>query len=160
MKKRIFIVAALAALVLSGTAFAIVRHKRLERLNRPFADRLVGHLTRELSLTDAQQTQVKAILEAERSKAGPLMAEAAKNRQTLHDATANGKFDEAQVRTLAGQQAQTLTGLIVEKERVKARIYNEVLTTDQRTKADQLLQRIHNHFHARMREEASVPVVP
>ena len=92
----------------------------------------------------------------------PLMAQAAKNRQQLHEATANGKFDEAQVRTIAAQQAQTMSELIVAKERVKAKIYNEVLTPEQRSKADQMLQRIQSHDRIGMREEfsATVPVVP
>jgi len=38
-------------------------------------------------LTDAQQTQVKALLQAERSKVAPLLAEAASNRQQLHEST-------------------------------------------------------------------------
>ena len=101
-------------------------------------------------------------LEAERSRMAPLLAEAAKNREQLHESTASGKFDEARVRSLAAQQAQTMTEMIVEKERVKARIYNEVLTAEQRTRADQLLQRMHGRFHGRFyeRSEAIVPFAP
>lgn len=159
MKKLILITAALAGFVLGGTIYAVVKH---ERASRPFVDRIVGHLTRELALTDAQQTQVKAILEAERPKLAPLMAEVGQNRRQLHESTASGKFDEAQVRSIAAKQAQALTELIVEKERVKARIYNDVLTADQRTKADQLRERIESHFRERFRDqtEATIPVVP
>jgi Spy/CpxP family protein refolding chaperone len=161
MKKRILIVAGLVALVLTGSVYAIVRHERGNR-HRPFADRIVGHLTRQLDLTDAQQAKTKSILEAERQSVSPLFAQAAKNRQHLRDATAKGKFDEAQVHALAAQQAQTMTDLIVAKERVKARIYNEVLTPEQRTKADKLLPRMEGRFRNRMREggDATVPVVP
>src|ERR1700730_9979135 len=133
MKKRYLIMISLATMVLGTTVFAVVRHGRA---NRPIIDRIVSRITRQLDLTDDQQTQVKSILEAERSKVAPLLAEAAKNRQQLHESTASGKFDEAQVRSLATRQAQTMTEMIVEKERVKTRIYNEVLTAEQRTKAD------------------------
>jgi Spy/CpxP family protein refolding chaperone len=148
MKKRILIIVAVAAMLVTGTVYAAVRHAR----NRPIVDRIVSRISRQLDLTDAQQTQVKSILEAERSKVAPLMAEAAKNRQQLHQSTASGKFDEAQVRSLAAQQAQTMTELIVEKERVKARIYNEVLAPEQRTKAEKMLERMHSHFREGMRE--------
>jgi len=38
-----------------------------------------------------------------------------------------------------------MTELLVEKERVKSKIYNEVLTAEQKTKADQILERMHSH---------------
>jgi Spy/CpxP family protein refolding chaperone len=158
MKKRILIIAGLVAVLVTGTAYAVVRRER----NRPFVDRIVNHLSRQLDLTDAQQTQVKTILEAEKVKVAPLLAEAGKNRQQLHESTASGKFDEAQVRTIAAQQAATMTELIVEKERVKAKIYNEVLTPEQRTKADTLLQRMQSHFRGRMHQgfDANAPARP
>ena len=160
MKRRILIIAGLVALVLTGSVYA-VRHARANR-NLSFAERIVGRIARRLDLTDAQQTRVKAILEAERQNVAPLFAQAAKNRQQLHEATANGKFDEAQVRAIAAQQAQTMTELIVAKERVKSKIYNEVLTPEQRTKADQLMQRMEGHFRDRMHDgpSATVPLAP
>lgn len=159
MKKRYLIMISLATLILGTTVSAVVRHKRV---NRPIIDRLVGRMTRHLDLTGAQQTQVRAILEAERSRVAPLLAEAARNRQQLHESTATGNFDEAEVRALAARQAQTMTEVIVEKERVKARIYNEVLTASQRPRADHFLQRMHARFHWRFNENAEVivPVVP
>jgi Spy/CpxP family protein refolding chaperone len=161
MRKRIIIGAGVVALFLAGSAFAIVRHEQSLR-NRPLADRIVAHLTRRLNLTDAQQSQVKAILEAERQTVAPLLADAARNRQQLNEATAQGKFEEAQVREIATRQAQTMTELMVAREKVKARIYNEVLTPEQRTKADQLLQERRNRFGKRFHDRATavVPVVP
>ena len=159
MKKRYLIMISLATMVLGTTVYSVVRH---ERTNRPIIDRIVSRITRHLDLSDAQQAQVKSILEAERSKVAPLLADAVKNRQLLHESTTSGKFDEAQVRSLAAQQAQTMTEMIVEKERVKARIYNEVLTAEQRTKADQLLERMHERFQGGFHKsvDSIVPVVP
>ena len=159
MKRRYLIIVSLAALVIGCTVSAAVRHKRA---HRPFIDRMFIGLTRQLDLSDAQQTQVKSILDAESTRVKQLFAAAEKNRQQLHESTAGGKFDEAQVRSLATQQAQTVTEMIVEKERVKARIYNEVLTAEQRARADQILERMHARFHHRFHEgaEAMVPVVP
>ena len=159
MKKRYLIMISLATMLLGSTVSAVVRHGRT---HRPIIDRIVSRMTRHLDLNDAQQTQVKSILEAERSKVTPLLAEAASNRQQLHESTAGGRFDEAQVRSLAAQQAQTMSEIIVEKERVKARIYTEVLTAEQRTRADQLLERLDARFHNRFHggPEAIVPIAP
>jgi Spy/CpxP family protein refolding chaperone len=138
MKKRFLAMIGLATMILGSTVSAVVRH---ERANRPFVDRMVFRMTRHLDLTDAQQSQVRSILEAEHSRIAALLTAAAMDRQQLQESTANGKFDEAQVRSLAARQAQQLTEMIVEKERVKAKVYNEVLTAEQRSKADQLQQR-------------------
>jgi Spy/CpxP family protein refolding chaperone len=147
MKRRNLILMSVVAVVLTGSAYAAIRH---ERSNRPIIDRIVGRLTKQLDLTAAQQTQVRSILETERPKVSPLLADVAKNRQQLHDSTAGGKFDEAQVRLIAAQQAQTMTELMVEKERVKSKIYNEVLTAEQRTKADQMIERMKERFRNRI----------
>jgi Spy/CpxP family protein refolding chaperone len=159
MKRRYLIMIGLATLVVGCTVSAAVRHNRA---HRPMIDRLVSRVTRQLDLTDAQQAQVKSILEAERSKVAPLFAAAEENRRQLHESTASGKFDEAQVRSLAAQQAQAMTEMIVEKERVKVRIYNEVLTAEQRAKADQLRERMPGRFHSRFHDgaEGLMPFVP
>ncbi len=160
MKRRILIIAGLVALVLTGSVYA-VRHARGNR-NLSFTERIAARIARRLDLTDAQQAKVKSILEAERQNVSPLFAQAAKNRQQLHEATANGKFDEAQVRTIAAQQGQTMTELIVARERVKSKIYNDVLTPEQRTKADELMQRMEGHFRDRMHDggSATIPLAP
>jgi Spy/CpxP family protein refolding chaperone len=55
----------------------------------------------------------------------------------------NGTFDEAKARAVADEQAATISSLLVERQRMITKIYNEVLTPDQCTKADQLRERIH-----------------
>lgn len=97
----------------------------------------IEHLSRALALTDAQTAELKPFLDAERATVEALRKRLDEAHKQIETATANGQFDETQVRTLAGQQAQTMTDLIVEQERVKAKIYN-VLTADQRAKAAQL----------------------
>ncbi len=146
MKKRILIGLGIAALVVGGTVYAA---NRQGAFHGRFGQRLMAHIARRLDLTDAQQAQIKSIIQDERQKAAPLLVQAASNRAKLREATTGGKFDEAQVRPLANQQAQTLAELIVTRERVKSRIYTEVLTPEQRTKADQLLEDMHKHFTER-----------
>jgi len=57
---------------------------------------------------------------------------------------ANGSFDEVKTRAVADQQAATLSQLLVERQRVISKIYNDVLTPEQRMKADELRQHMHH----------------
>jgi Spy/CpxP family protein refolding chaperone len=97
----------------------------------------IEHLSRALSLTEAQTAELKPFLDTEHATIDALRKKLDDAHKQLETATANGQFEESQVRTLASQQAQTMTDLIVEQERVKAKIYN-VLTPDQRAKAEQM----------------------
>jgi Spy/CpxP family protein refolding chaperone len=103
------------------------------------------HLARELNLSDEQNAQVKAVFDAEHATVEGLMKKLGDLREQLRAATANGQFDEAQVRTLANQQGQTQADLIVEHERTKAKIYG-VLTAEQRSKLEQLHERMKPPF--------------
>ena len=103
------------------------------------------HLARELNLSDEQNAQVKAVFDAEHATVEGLMKKLDDLREQLRAATANGQFDEAQVRTLANQQGQTQADLIVEHERTKAKIYG-VLTAEQRSKLEQLHERMKPPF--------------
>ena len=104
---------------------------------------MLRRMTRELNLTDAQQTQIKSILEAEKAKIQPLRQQLRQNEQT-ENAAISGTFDETKARAFAGKQAQILSDLTVERERMKSEIY-AVLTPDQRAKAQQLMQARHEH---------------
>ncbi len=103
------------------------------------------HLAHELNLSDEQNTQVKAVFDAEHATVEGLMKKLDDLREQLRAATANGQFDEAQVRTLANQQGQTQADLIVEHERTKAKIYS-LLTAEQRSKLEQLHERMKPPF--------------
>ena len=103
------------------------------------------HLARELNLSDEQNAQVKAVFDAEHSTVEGLMKKLDDLREQIRAATANGRFDEAQVRTLANQQGQTQADLIVEHERTKAKIYG-ILTAEQRSKLEQLHERMKPPF--------------
>lgn len=109
--------------------------------------RLLQRLGRYLELTEAQKAQIKTILETERPKVQPLVMQAVASHKAITGATADGQFNEAQVRLLAAQQGQNVAALIVEKERVKTQLY-QVLTPAQREKLDALRER----FETRIRE--------
>jgi Spy/CpxP family protein refolding chaperone len=103
-------------------------------------ERILAHLANEIDLTEPQQLRLRTILSTERQTFEPLMKQLTQAQRQMREATADGKFDEAQVRAIASGQAQTMAELIVLKERVRARIYNEVLTPDQRIQAALLRQ--------------------
>lgn len=135
MKRSFFIVVAIVMAVAAGLAVSALAQGR----GRFGPDgRMLRHMTRKLNLTEAQQSQIKGILQTERGKIQPLTQQLRQN-QKAEDAAVNGTFDEAQARTFAGKQTQIMADLIVEKQRMKSEIY-AVLTPDQRTKALQLMQ--------------------
>ncbi len=98
-----------------------------------FGPQSLGFYTDYLDLTDAQQAQMKDILTKEKPNFQPLMRQLRQNRLQLQQLEQSGSFDEAKVRALAGQQSQTMTELIVQKERVKSEMM-AVLTQDQKDK--------------------------
>lgn len=152
MKKRIVIAASIVTLVVAGCIYAAAgTHNAMgssafdgqqgpgERVGERHG-RILEHIAAELKLTDAQKEQIKGIIWAERPTVQPLVQNLMQDVQSMRKITADGQFDEAQVRALAAQQGQTITELIVEKERVQSKIF-AVLTPEQRTKAQEMLDR-------------------
>ncbi len=129
-------------LVLSVAAGGICAVAQTQQPETPNVDQLLAPLANEIDLTEPQQLRIRTILSTERRTLEPLIKQLTQAQRQMREATANGKFDEAQVRAIAADQAQTMTELIVLKERVRARIYNEVLTPEQRIQAARMLQRI------------------
>jgi protein CpxP len=145
-KKSIILAAILMALAagLATTAFAQHRGMGFGRNN----GWMLKHMVKQLNLTEAQQTQVKSILADEKTKIKPMMQQLRQNQQA-EDANVNGSFDENQARAFANKQAQLMTDLIVEKERMRSQVY-AVLTPEQRQKALQLMQERQQHRQERM----------
>ena len=145
-KKSIILAAILMALAagLATTAYAQHRGMGFGRNN----GWMLKHMTKQLNLTEAQQTQIKGILADEKTRIKPMMQQLRQNQQA-EDANVNGSFDENQARTFANKQAQLMTDLIVEKERMRSQVY-AVLTPEQRQKALQLMQERQQHRQERM----------
>ncbi len=129
---------AVAVLVLAvGATVALAAHERNEWQKDPVGH-MVRHMAHRLDLTDAQQTQVRQIIEAERPNFQPLVQQMLAGRQQMMAAEKDG-FDEAKVRAVANQQAQNIAAMIVIKERVQNKVY-QILTPEQRIKFDQMRQ--------------------
>ena len=142
MRNRILVIAGIAALVIGATIFALAQgHPGMgERMRGGGPQDMVEHISRELNLTDAQKDQVKTILEAQRATEEERHAKLEDIRKQIDAATANGQFDEAQVRPLASQQAQLMADEMVDHLRMHSKIYG-LLTAEQRTKADQMIKK-------------------
>jgi protein CpxP len=94
---------------------------------------MLGLYADYLDLTDAQRTQMKDIMTKEKPSIQPLMKQLADSHQQLRQLETAGTFDEAKVRAVATQQAQTMTELTVQKARIKSQLM-QVLTPDQKDK--------------------------
>jgi Spy/CpxP family protein refolding chaperone len=90
-----------------------------------------------LDLTEAQKAQIETIQETEDAKEQAFHDKLRDAHDALEAATAQGQFNEAQVRTLAAAIAQNEVELTVIRTRKDAAIY-QVLTPEQRAKLDQL----------------------
>ena len=98
------------------------------------------HLWKKLNLTDAQKKEMFSIRLDERAKMKPLVQKLMEGRDQLRTLRKSGQFDEAKVRAVAKGQSDTITELIVEKERMKSMMY-AVLTPEQRAKAEQMREK-------------------
>jgi Spy/CpxP family protein refolding chaperone len=152
MQKKFFLVTALVLAAAAGLYAGVTQDTRGG--HRDHSGRMLQRLTQELNLTDAQQAQIKTIVQTEKAKVQPLRQQLRQNRlaQAQTGGTA-GTFDEAQVRAFAAKQAQLMSDLTVERERTKSQIY-AVLTPEQRTKAQALLQQRREH---RMHKHSQSP---
>jgi Spy/CpxP family protein refolding chaperone len=101
----------------------------------------LGHVARELKLTEAQISQVRLMWTEERPTVTALLKDLTSGVHQLADATASGKFDEGNVQTIATAEGNTVAKLVVEKERFKSRVYTTILNENQRQLADRLEQR-------------------
>jgi Spy/CpxP family protein refolding chaperone len=117
-----------------------------------FGQHMLNFYTDYLDLTDAQQTQIKAIITQEKPVIQPLVQQLAQTHQQLRQLEESGSFDEAKVRAVAAQQSQTMVDLIVEKARAKSAMM-QVLSADQKAK----LQKLESRREQRMLQHLEGP---
>jgi Spy/CpxP family protein refolding chaperone len=116
----------------------------------------LGYIARELNLSNAQKSQIKSMWRAERPTVASLVRELASEGKEMVSVTAQGSFDDGKVEAIAARQGATIAKLLVEKERLKSKIYTTVLNPEQRTKADELQKKWHSRLdHVAARIESS-----
>jgi protein CpxP len=140
-----------ALVLLLLAAFAVAETAGMPRHHRGAMFGGFGFYAHQLDLTDAQRAQMKDILTKEKPAIQPLMQQMGQSRRQLKQLEMSGTFDEAQVRTLAAQQSQTMTELTVQRARIHSELL-QVLTVDQKTKLTQLMaereQKFKSHLQA------------
>ena len=105
----------------------------------------LGYVSHELHLTGTQRTQIQTLWQAERPTAASLIKELASESREMNAATTRGA-DDVQIQAIASRQSATITRLLLEKQHFKSRIYSEILTPEQRIKAEEL----EKHWNARL----------
>ena len=151
MHKKFFIITAILLAVAAGLATSV----SAQGAGRGFGHKhgwMLKRMTKELNLTEAQQTQIKSIMADSKTRIKPLAQQLRQNRQA-ENTNMTGTFNEAQARTFANQQSQIMSNLIVERERTKSQIYS-VLTPDQRQKALQLMQQHEQRRQERLQKKS------
>src|SRR6266850_5675463 len=146
MRNRIFGFAGIAALVISVAILAVghgFQGPGGHGKGGPHGD-MLEQMSRALNLTDAQKQQAKEIMDSVESTANGIHAKLDEVHKQLGAATANGQFDEAQVRTLANQQAQLEADMTVEHFRAISKVFS-ILTPEQRVKAEELHKQMGSH---------------
>jgi len=152
-------IASIAAVVTLLGAFAISQngpHHMGGMGFGPMPDHILEFMTDALDLTSAQQAQAKAILDKEKPTFEPLVKQMADAHKQLSALGEDGSFDEAAVRSLANQHAQTMVELIVQMTRVKSELY-AILTPAQKAKAATIMQRHHEHMMNHMHSGGDGP---
>lgn len=106
-------------------------HPRMWEHRAPFAD---------LNLSEAQQKQVKAITEAERTTVCEKHKALRANMQALHQLAAEDSFDSAQARILADAQGKLLADMAFQRTETQAKIW-AILSKEQRQKLEEQRKR-------------------
>ena len=119
-------------------------------------DHMMGFFADYLNLTDAQQQQMKDIMQKEHATLKPLMQQLHQTHQQLRQYE-QGAFDEAKVRTLATQQAQAEVELTVQKTRIHSELF-QVLTSDQQAKMKEFQARREARMQKHM--QGNAPAAP
>lgn len=112
----------------------------------------LAFFTHYLDLTDAQQTQIKTILEKEKPTIQPLFEQIGEGRKQLRVLEQSDTFDEAKVRVLVAQNSQAINELIVQKARIHSELF-QVLTPEQKAKFIQFMNSKHDRFHKSMGDD-------
>ena len=99
-----------------------------------------------LALTPAQQQQAKTIFQQARQNAAPIRQQMQQNRQAM--AAAVKANDTAQIQSLAAQQG-TLAGQAAAVRAESMAKFYSTLTPDQKAKADQFQQKVHQRMQQR-----------
>ena len=145
-----------AAAVLLPASFALAQGGPPAHGGGPFGHHEVAFLTDYLDLSDAQQAQVKQLVNSERTSLKPLMEQERQNHEQMKALVEGATFDDAKAQTIASAQAQVSAQIMVAKARTDSQIY-QLLTADQKTKLGQLNAQREARMAQRMQQQQDAP---
>ena len=120
------------------------------------SEHAMGFFANRLNLTDAQQAQIKTIMEKEHSAMKPLFQQSRLMELQLHQ-LAEGTYDEAKVRALANQKAQIEAEIAVQRTRIHNEMF-QVLTSDQQAKMKEMEANHEARMQKHMQETPPAPL--
>jgi Spy/CpxP family protein refolding chaperone len=147
MNRKLMVTMVLAAAMMSGGTGAVLAGQgQLHDFGTPPPDRECGtgsmnfqeRMVKLLKLTEAQQAQIKVLLDAEREQVKPLFDKMHEIRELIKQATDATVFDETAVRALAVAQTQIEVELIMSHTRTVNKV-NALLTPEQRELLSELM---------------------
>jgi protein CpxP len=148
-KKRIILAAVgaavIATVVLVGGAAAVLAQGPLPGAH---GQRFLRIATVVLDLSDAQQTQIRSILDQNLTLAQPLLAQLQQTHQAFEQAVGSGQTNDATLQPLANQLGQEVAQLAIIKARASAQVL-AVLTPEQLATAEKIRGRLREQFRER-----------
>lgn len=112
-----------------------------------------GHMFKRLDLSEAQQAEVRRILDESRAAAQQQRQAMRDNHKALHELATTSAYDPQRVRTLAEAQAQLQADTIVARTETLHRVH-QVLTPEQQAQWNTLRQQRQERWIERQRKPA------
>ena len=118
-------------------------------------EQMLGFFADYLNLSDAQQAQMKSILQKEHPVMKPLFQQSHQIDLQLRQYV-QGTYDEAKVRALATQKAKVDAEITVQKTRIHNELF-QVLTADQQAKMKEMEARHEARMQKHMHDAPPAP---
>jgi protein CpxP len=152
MKQQLFRFAAVAALAAGMTVAQTPPAGTQRPLGKAPSSRPAwGHqqMMQALELTSKQQQQAKSIFDDARQTAQPIREQMRQNREALHAAVKAN--NTAEIERISTQQGELKGKTLAIRSQAMAKFY-AILTPEQRTKLDQMHQRMMQRMQERMQD--------
>ena len=124
-----------------------------------FGEHALDFFSDVLNLSDAQQAQIKQIMESNRPTVEPLFQQEMQNKKAMKQLIMSGNFDEAKAQSLAKQSATVHAQMEVAHARALAQAY-QVLTAEQKTKLSEFMARREQRMQQHMQEHGHGQMPP
>jgi Spy/CpxP family protein refolding chaperone len=156
MRQRVINCAAVTAL---AAGVAVAQTAATGTQPAPFRHPVFGHqqMMQTLNLTSAQQQQADTIFSEARQKAQPIRQEIRQNREALYAAVKAN--NTAEIERLSSHQGALQGAALAVRSEATAKFY-AMLTAEQRTKWDQIHQRMRQRMEERRQELESESGTP